>query len=395
MVNEFFQKLWQISSIMPGMELQAAEKIVKNQIELFTNRMSGHNDSIVWTNMLMPTEMFYALGLYPIHTELVAGWFATLNMAQKYIKKSYIKGYHVGLCSYHKVIIGAMEEGVIRPPKMAVMSSHICDGGPLLARYFKERFSTNVKIINIPYYDNEQNRKYVMKQLTDVRQWLECLLGRKISHGEEEKVIEHSNQLRKHMILANDLRKEKLLFLGNLAIRNMFGLTFLSGSELGSEIARTYYHELKEKKAMTADYKRILWIHFAPLYAGRMMHYFEQELKCSIAFDITGHIHWEKYGSNLIEGMTKRLLSHFYLGDSKHRIEFYKNIIHNYHIDAMVMFMHGGCRAIPCSSWELKELSNGEKIPFLELYGDCIDSDNFSTEQMRLRMEAFSERLGN
>lgn len=65
------------------------------------------------------------------------------------------------------------------------------------------------------------------------------------------------------------------------------------------------------------------------------------------------------------------------------------------HINAVVIFMHQGCRAIPGTSWEIQELCEKEGIPFLELYGDCIDPGGVSIQQMKLRMEAFAESLEN
>lgn len=62
-------------------------------------------------------------------------------------------------------------------------------------------------------------------------------------------------------------------------------------------------------------------------------------------------------------------------------------------MDGIVIFMHNGCKAIPCSAWELKEVSKLTNKPLLELYGDCINPEGISTEQMKLRMEAFKEGL--
>ena len=89
------------------------------------------------------------------------------------------------------------------------------------------------------------------------------------------------------------------------------------------------------------------------------------------------------------------MMSHFLLGDSKKRIDLYVNLLSQYKIEGVVIFMHHGCRAIPCSSWELKEAAKKMKIPFLELPGDCIDKNGLSIEQTKLRMEAYQERLVN
>lgn len=393
-MNEFTQRLRLSMALSNEIELNAAKILVKNQISTFIEYIHNNNDNVVWTNMVMPTEIFYASNLIPIHTELIAGWLSTLNLSEKYIRIAHAKGYNINLCSYHKAIIGAIEAGVLPKPKIAVFSTHICDGGSLMARFFQERFQTQVMIIDIPYHDTKESYDYLCNEFIHLTRWIEDYTSEKLVKKNLDKAIALSNLERKYLIKANDRRKGKALIWGNHAIRNMYGATFLSGSQLGAQVAMTYYEELKAKKEVLQNYHRILWIHFAPLYAGELMRYFEETLKCVIAFDITSYIYWNPLDEEKpYESITQKALSHFFLGATDNRINLYLNIIQEYNIDGIVMFMHQGCRAIPGSSWELKEVNRITKIPFMELYGDCIDPGGFSSEQMKLRMEAFSEGM--
>ncbi len=393
-MNEFTQRLRLSEALTNEMELSAASILVKKQISIFMEYIHNNKDNIVWTNMVMPTEIFYASNLIPIHTELIAGWLSTLNLAEKYIQIAHAKGYNINLCSYHKAIIGAIEAGILPKPKIAVLSTHICDGGSLMARLFQEKFQTKVMIIDIPYHNTKESYDYLSNKFMHLARWLEDYTGEKIVKKNLSKAIALSNLERKHLVKANELRKKKALFWGNLAIRNMYGVTFLSGSQLGAQVAMTYYEELKGKKEVLSNYHRILWIHFAPLYAGALMRYFEENLKCVITFDITSYIYWNHLNEEKpYESITQKALSHFFLGGTDNRINLYLHIIREYNIDGIVMFMHQGCRAIPGSSWELKEVNRITNIPFMELYGDCIDPGGFSSEQMKLRMEAFSEGM--
>ena len=401
MINTFLQRLRISEALCMNMELRSAQMLVQNQINIFTNTMWNDKNKIVWTNMVMPTELFYAAGLTPINTELVAGWTATLNLSSKYISAAESKGYNINLCSYHKSVIGAMEFGHIPPPELAILSSHICDGGNGMVKYFSKRFNVKTMLINIPYHNTRVNINYVKEQLVKAKDMIEEHTGRSISLNAVKQAIILSNQARTYMEKANNLRKKDTLFYGNLAIRNLYGATFLFGSELGKEVTKSYYEQLNRIKdtngneyIISKNPHRILWIHFAPLYAGDIMNFFENSLNCIIAFDITGYIYWDKLGEdNPIESIARKAMSHFYLGDASNRMNLYKRIISEYEIDGIVMFMHQGCRAIPGSSWEIQQISKELKLPFLELPGDCIDPSGSSSEQMKLRMEAFSESL--
>jgi benzoyl-CoA reductase/2-hydroxyglutaryl-CoA dehydratase subunit BcrC/BadD/HgdB len=396
MSNEFLQKIRLSKALTNNMELRAAELLVQNQINIFLNTMQHENENIIWTNMVMIPELMYAARLVPIQTELIAGWLSTLNLSQKYINIAHQKGFNGNICSYHKAVIGALEAGVLPAPKAAVFSSHICDGGSLMIRYLKERFCTKVKLLDVPYYNTLENRSTLTNQLEQTIRFLEEYKGEKVTRERLNRAVQLSNEARQYFAQANTIRKVKNVFYGHLAIRNMYGLSFLFGSDMGVKIAETYYKELVKKEAIAKKSKRILWIHFAPLYAGALMRDFEERLGCIIAFDITGYIYWETLNEKApVHALAKKMLSHFYLGDTNSRIRLYESIVKDYKIDGIVMFMQQGCRAIPCSSWELKVLSRKIKVPFLEISGDCINPEGLSFEQTRLRMEAFAEGLDN
>lgn len=392
-MNEFLQKVKFADKLTQFMELEAAKMVVNNQINIFNNIMQTDNDRIVWSNMVMPTELIFAFNLIPLQTELVSGWLSTLNLSKKYIHTAHSKKYNINVCSYHKAIIGCLEEGILKPPIIAVFSSHICDGGSMMGTYLKKRFNTKVKLIQVPYSVTVQNRQFLESQLTELKEWMEAYVGYRLTNENLKSTIEFSHKAREYFIKANNIRKSKTVFMGNLSIRNMYGATFLMGSELGVKVAKKYYWQLKNKQKVECK-KRILWVHFAPLHNGQIMKFFEEELGCVIVFDITSFIYWDKFDENgSIEILSQKILSHYYLGEAKKRINLYLNIVEQYNVDGIVIFMHNGCKAIPCSAWELKEVSKLTNKPLLELYGDCINPEGISTEQMKLRMEAFKEGL--
>lgn len=391
--NEFLRRLNLSQQAISGMELHAARMLVTYQTTLFTDTMYIRPNDIVWTNMVMPTELFYAMGLIPVHTELLAGWISTLGLASRYIQISQTMGYHAGLCSYHKAVIGALEQGDIPVPTLAVFSSHICDGGVLLARYLKERFGTRVFILDVPYSELPTGRADVAEQLSSLIMFLETESGHQISRGALEEAMVLSNRARQYLVMANALRSEKVLFPGHLAIRNMFGAFFLLGSELGVQVLQAYYEQLQVKKELPHKY-RILWVHFAPLFAGDIMRILEGDMGCAIAFDITGYVYWPPLSPVCpLVSLAEKTLAHFYRGMYSRRRLLMRQICREFKMDGVIIFMHRGCRAIPGSSWEWREICDEIGLPYLELYGDCIDPGGFSAAQIRLRMEAFVERL--
>lgn len=386
------QRLKIVAGIPQKSILNSAELLVEYQTQNFI-RYAVESESFLWTNMIMPTELFYAADLIPIHIELISGWLSTLNLSTRYIHNAHKHGFHANICSYYKAVIGALEESVFPPPKIAVFASCICDGGYLMLRYLQKRYHTKCLLLHVPYTDMHGKYEYVWRQWRHIQNEIERYIGCKIDNKRIENSIEKSNTMRQYLLGANKLREKKTTFYGQYAIKNMFGTTFLAGSQKGIDVAKSYYKEIKQKNQIFPAY-RILWIHFAPLYSGEWMRYFEEELGCVIVFDITGHIYWSKLDiQKPLESLGTKILSHFYAASTQGRIKLYRQIIQKYRIEGIVMFNQYGCRAIPGSYWEIKQLSSALKIPSLELSGDCIDPEGTAKEQIKLRMEAFKEEL--
>ena len=403
MSGMFIQRMRLAAGAAERMELAAARSIVRYQAEMYADRLWKHSGEMVWTNMAMPTEPFYALGLTPVHMELTAGWLSTLGLAERCIRTAEEAGVHVSLCSYHKALIGAMELGELPPPQYAVCTSHICDGGNGMMQYFRRRFGTKTHLISVPYHPDEYGALgYVRDQIKEMMETLSAQTGRRVDRSALALAARRSNNQRRDWLQANNLRKTKVLFPGHLALRNLFGAAFLSGSEKGRQIAREHLSQLtalsRGKEGALAPHgpsKRILWVHFAPLHAGELMRWFERS-GCLIAFDITGWIYWPRLDeADPVQSFARKALSHFYLGDSRARMELYRRVIGEFHIDALVLLAHSGCRAIPGAAWELRQLSRRLHVPFFELPGDCIDPRGMPREQARLRLEAFRESLLN
>ena len=95
------------------MELNAANLLVRYQSRLFSDTVWKKPESVVWTNMVMPTELLYAAGCIPVHIELMSGWMSTLGLAAGQIAHAHAAGFPVGVCSYHKAVIGALELSLI------------------------------------------------------------------------------------------------------------------------------------------------------------------------------------------------------------------------------------------------------------------------------------------
>mgnify|MGYP000991467886 CR=1 FL=1 len=395
----FRKRMHLIKAVADKQPLKAIQKLVSNQADIFSNLLYLQPEKIVMTNMVMPAEIFYAADLIPINIELIAGWASSLGLSKQYISKIEGSELSPSVCSYHKTVVGLINDHAIPTPKGMAVTSNICDGGVGIASYCEHKFNTDTFILNVPFNKNDSSLEYVVEQIHELIKWAEMYSGRPFDMDRLKQCMERSNEAMDLWKAAYELRKGEPLFSGHLALRNLFGTTFLFGSDLGVEVARDYYDELVALKTRMDSKggdgkKRLLWIHFAPLYNNRIMEYLEEKLNCNIVVDITGYIYWEDYDiERPIESLANRMLSHFYMDNPTRRQQIYKTIIEEYKVDGIVHFMHNGCRAIPGSSWLVRDIASRCHVPYLELSGDCIDPRGFSEEQMKMRFEAFKETL--
>ena len=291
--NPFTQRMKLVQAIIPTLPLKAIQKTVENQIDIFTNTIWDRPEKIVWTNMVMPPELFYAAGLTPVNMELVAGWLSSLNLSRNYISYSEGKGFSPSVCSYHKATLGLLETGHLCQPRAAAVSSHICDGGVGVVNFFKQRYRTESFILNVPFGKKIANQEYMVTQIRNLVEWIENYTGKKLEEEKIRQALELSNKTRTYWIRTLELRKGQSVVPGRFMLRNLFGATFLFGSQFGYDVVKTYHDEMKEKykktekKGFFEKHKRILWIHFAPLYNNNLLEYLEEELGCYIVFDIT------------------------------------------------------------------------------------------------------------
>ncbi len=398
--NLFVQRMKLTRAIIPKLPLKAIQMVVENQVDIFTDSIWTNPEKIVWTTMVMPPELFYAAGLTPVNMELVAGWLSSLHLSREYISHSEGKGLSPSLCSYHKATLGLIEKGGLSRPLGAVVSSHICDGGVGAANFFKWEYGTDTFVLNVPFDKKTINKNYLIQQYRSLIIWIENYTGKKLTNEKIREALDLSNKTRELWLKVLEMRKKASVVPGRFMLRNLFGATFLFGSQFGYEVVRAYHDEMMERyknaktDSLSAKHKRILWIHFAPLYNNNLLEYLEEELGCHIVFDVTGHIYWPEYDiQKPLESLAERTISHFYLGEAKERKKLYEEIIQDYRIDGVIHMMHSGCRAIPGASWQVRDVADELGVPYLELSGDCIDPRGFSEEQMKLRLEAFKETI--
>ena len=398
--SPFCRSIARVRAIQDHLPLEAIRRLVPHQIELFTRSIWVERRSYIWTSMVMPPEMFHAMGLLPVNSELIAGWHASLGLSREALVRAEAEGFSVGLCSYHKTAIGALLDGWLPPPAACVVSSNICDGAMKMSEFVRDRWRAEYFLLDLPHEQGPDAEDYVVGQLKAMAGFLADVTGRRLDEGRLAQACRLSNAARESWLAAHRLRQEAVLMPGSLGMRNLFGTTFLFGSPAAVEVSEALHAELHRRRETgwapeTPPRCRLLWIHFAPLYRNSFLDYLENGLGAAIVVDITNHVWWDALDpQDPYRSLARKALGHYYLGGPAERVSVYQGLARRFGVDGAVHFLHAGCRAIPGAVHLVKDALAAVGVPLLELHGDCIDSRGFSDEQARTRLEAFIEMMG-
>jgi benzoyl-CoA reductase/2-hydroxyglutaryl-CoA dehydratase subunit BcrC/BadD/HgdB len=356
---------------------------------------------LVWGNAFFPFELFYGLGVTPVHPETIAATAANLGLSRDAINCAESSGYSSDICSFYRCAIGLDMEGLLPPPDVVVSASYLCDGAVKSFNNISRNYGCEHYLLDVPYHHTEKSRQYVAGQLREMALTIAKKQGKPFDEERLAGALRLSNEAREYLLKINELRKVSPCPLSaEDATSYMSDMQFFSpGSRAGVEFYRAMYEELKAKVAsglgaVTKERFRLLWLHYIrPYYPNEIISYLEAN-GASVCFNEATHVYWEPLDpNNPFESLADKVLSIPNGGPLERRAELALKLAADYNVDGVIHFSHWGCRQSCGGEYVIRDLMRKRDIPMLILDGDSTDSRNYSKEQTKLRLEAFLEML--
>lgn len=372
---------------------------VKHLYSTFT-----HPKQTIWTTMFVPSEILFAMGLYPFCLEIGAALFAGLGQSSKGLLEAESYGVPTDICSFHRSAIGHVFGNLFPKNILQVATTTLCDNNTKTAKICETVTGKETIVLDVPYEADDYSVGYLAKQLEDFTKRLEVLTGRQMKQGLFEKAIQYSNQTREKMLEVNELRKDPYCPLqGSSALGFMFPAYLLIGSKLALEFFSSLAAELREKieadkqnpnVVIKKDLIKILWLELKPYFNIDFLTKLEGEQGVKIVFEETNYCYWDKLDPQKpYESLARKLITNHYNGPLERRIEVVKMLAREYRVDGVVVFSSWGCRrnnaAVPALKRELNKIG----YPLLSLDGDCVDDHNYMPGQFSTRIEGFLEMI--
>lgn len=363
----------------------------------------AHPKRTIWTTMFVPSEILFAMGLYPFCLEIGAALFAGIGQSSRGLLEAESYGVPTDICSFHRSAIGHAFRNLFPKNILQVATTTLCDNNTKTTKICESMTGKETIVLDVPYEADDYSINYLTKQLEDFTKRLEVVTGRKMRQEALERAIEYSNQTREKMLEINELRKDPHSPLaGSNALGFMFPGYLLIGSPLSVEFFASLAAELREKieeskrnnRTPPKDIIKILWLELKPYFHVDFLTKLERDQGVRIVFEETNYVYWDTLDPQKpYESLAKKLITSHYNGPLERRIEVTKRLAREYQVDGVIVFSSWGCRrnnaAVPALKRELNKIG----YPLLSLDGDCVDDHNYMPGQFSTRIEGFLEML--
>ena len=356
---------------------------------------------VVWGNAFFPFELFYGLGVTPIHPETIAAIAALLGLSREAISCAECGGYSPDICSFYRCAIGLDMQDLLPRPDVVVSASYLCDGAVKSFNNISAYYGCEHYLLDVPYHDTASARRYLAGQLKELALIIAEKQGQPFRQDKLAEALALSNRAREYLLKVNELRKVSPCPLSaEDATSYMLDMQFFGpGSQAGVEFFKAMYDELLAKVAVgqgavVKERFRLLWLHYIrPYYPNEIIGYLEAN-GASVCFNEANHVYWEPLDpENPFESLAAKVLAIPNGGPLERRAGLALKLADEYKVDGVINFSQWGCRQSSGGAYVIRDLMRKRDIPMLILDGDATDSRNYSREQTRLRLEAFLEML--
>lgn len=354
--------------------------------------------TVVWCNLLVPSELVIGSGCIPFYPEMAAAVVASAGMAPRFIDRAAEAGFSPDACSYHRCMLGCALEGFLPRPDMLLAVNYPCDSALLSFAFASDLFASPARIIDIPLPEREGGRELLAGRLEEVAEelaGLSGLSGPRAARGLAE-AVELSNQALFHLREIEEMRKRDDCTLDGKDA--MGGISVLCGS-LGSRAGRDYYRfladELRHGGCSGEKALRLMWMHLKPWYAQDLFDILGRHGARLVCEEYT-HSCWEPMDPREpFASIAAKMGAHFLVGPAERRADYLASLAAEYRVDGAIHFNHWGCRQSCGGAPLVKRALQARGIPTLILDGDCVDEREYQQGQISTRLEAFLESLGS
>ncbi|ARP50585.1 hypothetical protein B6259_06660 [Ruminococcaceae bacterium CPB6] len=353
-----------------------------------------HPQQSAMVSLFTPCELLQMFGLAPMFPEALACYISGAGAERGFIEAAEASGIPETFCSYHKILLGTAQTGVLPKPRFIFNTTLACDANTLTFRRLAEFYGVPHLVLDIPQTQDEAAVTYVAEQLKDCARSISRLLHRPLDEAKLCASVARGRQtLDTYQQYLEERARKSMPDEMTSEMYAVFALHVLLGTPAALQFAQGI---LKEAKAAPSRGKelRLLWVHTLPNLDNAMIDLLDFNPSCQIlAADLCFDVPELPETDDPWQTMARRLVQNHLNGPAQRRIDAVLQQAKRLQPDGIVWFCHWGCRQTSGASQMGRAELEKAGFPTLVLDGDACDRSNCPPGQMTTRMQAFLEML--
>ena len=354
----------------------------------------GKPNRAACVNIFLPCELLHALDIPPVLPEGLSCYLVSTAAERVFVEAAEERGVPESYCSYHKILLGLAETGVMAKPRFVLNTSLACDANQLTFRRLARFWDVPHFTVDVPFSPAEDSVAYVADQLRAMGGFVQAHTGRALTEDALRAAMARARatvegyrrylELRAGRHLPDEMTSEML---------SVFALHPM----LGSPAALDYVERLCAQTVALPEGrrgKRLLWLHTLPHWQDslRALLNFREDVEI-VGCDMTLDADLLPDPDHPYESMASRLVYSSFNGGAARRAERAAELARLLRADGAVYFCHWGCKQTSGAAQLVKARLEAAGFPTLVLDGDGCDSGNVNDGQMVTRLQAFLELL--
>lgn len=381
-------------------------------------RMIAANDAgrpICVASAGIPSEIMFAMGVYPIYPESLAAISSGIRKADEFFEEARARDFSSSICSYTRCGLAISWAnkcafGPIPEPDLFMTDVSICCLHVTWWAYLEDRFKKPTFYVDQPATTNSEDPAYIdyyEQQVREMVKFIEQNTGTVFDLEKLKEAVTYSDLAGLYWKKIMDLRKHKP---SPASFRNLAGQILPLVTTLGEKDAADFYKayydyyqdQIKEgaTPAQGGEKYRLIWNGIPIWHHLQIINYFEEK-GANFVWEPYTSLSWgNKTPSGRLDPENPfRTLAEKYtnnLGNKplEKRYSYFDQAIKDFSVNGLVMFSNRSCRPQSIGQTEVVDMVREKHgIPILILEGDQADAEGFSWQDAKTKIDGFIEVL--
>ncbi len=404
---------WRKDILAPPLKigLRTKELITRHYLE---GRYAEGAKPVAWVTSGAPVEILKALDFYVLYPENHAALCGARRISLELCLEAEKNGYSIDICSYARcdfgsLISGKTPVGKLPKPDLLLCCTNICQTVLYWYRVLEKYFNVPLVIIDTPFVykeAEEHHMEYVKKQLDELVETAERVSKRKLKFERLKETLKLSKMAAElwHEIIKKGQNIPSPISVFDQFI-HMAPIVEMRGDAETVDFYAEMLKEIEERiekgiSAVVNERKRLLWDNLPIWYKLRFLSEFLAERGISIVTSTYTNA-WGELAPMMdperpIESMAKTYLYPILNRGVGHKLQTMKDMIKDFKLNGAILHSDRSCK--PYSVGQIDErnrLLSELGVPALLLEADHNDPRAYAEEQIKTRLLAFVEMLGN